>query len=380
MVVILKKIQFLITIILSVILFTFCTNDTTSNQNIEIEAPTNLTATLLQDSISNDFIKLCWLDNSSNEEVFKIQRKTGPYRFYQDIGTVGENNTTFSDYNFEINTQYFYRVYAYRQGIQSNYSNETEIMIFVDVTPPLRPELIQHLGDTGDIENDSLGVVIDTLNYYTTDGLENNGIDAIPTPPGSERIKIQWKHLLDTDIDYVEFYRFTLEDYYSGNESTKIDSVSIPNIDEYTDDFENIASPVYKHWFYFMKAADTSGNWTISDTVCYQIIDSPYLISPDYSEIFSCIYDVTFNWQHDPTVTSYRLLLFDENYNLLWSYDLVSNQEMPIDYPANAPNLESQVIYWRVDTFGQTIIEEINGKYYTIYAGSESEWRILYIQ
>ncbi len=375
-----KKIIFLLTIIPIVFLFTFCTNDTTSNQNDEIAAPTNLTAALLQDSISNNFIKLCWLDNSSNEEVFKIQRKTGSYRFYQDIGTVGENNTTFSDYDIEINTQYFYRVYAYKQGIQSNYSNETEIMIFADVTPPLKPHLISHLGDTRDIFCDSLGIIIDTFNYHSTDGMENNGIDAIPTPPGSERIKIQWERLLDTDIDYVKIYRIRFEDIFAGNDATKIDSISSPNIDEYTDDFENISSPVFNHWFYFMKVVDTSGNFTVSDTVCYQIIDSPYLISPNHSEIFSSIYDVTFNWQHDPTVTSYRLLLFDVDYNLMWSYELVSNQEMPIDYPANAPNLESQAIYWRVDTFGQTITEEINGKYYTIYAGSESEFRVLYIQ
>ncbi len=253
-----------------------------------------------------------------------------------------------------------------------------------DFIPPLKPELIQHLGDTGDIENDSLGVVIDTLNYHTTNGLENNGIDAVPAPPNSEKIKIQWEHLLDTDIDYIELYRFNLNDVNSNKDITnivKIDSISSPSTDEFTDNFEFIDSPVYNSWFYFMKAVDTSGNWSISDTVCYQIIDSPYLISPESYQDFNNIYEVNFNWDNDIIAQSYRILLCDENYNLIWSYNLASNEELPITYPANAPNIESQYIHWRVDAFDQTLEDiEINGNFYTIYAGSESEWRTIYIQ
>ena len=65
-----------------------------------------------------------------------------------------------------------------------------------DFTPPIKPILIHHLGDSGDFEKDSLGVVLDTLDYHTSDGSENNGIDAVPAPPGSEKIKFQWEHLL----------------------------------------------------------------------------------------------------------------------------------------------------------------------------------------
>jgi len=247
-----------------------------------------------------------------------------------------------------------------------------------DITPPIKPELIQHLGDTGDIENDSLGVVIDTLNYHTSDGLENNGIDAVPAPPGSEKIKFQWEHLLDSDIDYIKIYRIWLEDVLAGNSATKIDSISSPNIDEYVDDFVDI-SPIDKTWFYYMIAFDTSGNSTISDTVCYNIIDSPALITPTSETTVTNIYDVLFNWGYDEFKT-YRILFFDANYNLLWSYDLASNEDIPINYPQDAPSLESQTIYWRIDVFGQVQNEIINDKNYTVFSGSESEWRILYIQ
>ena len=78
----------------------------------------------------------------------------------------------------------------------------------VDSTPPEPPELIPHLGDTGDI------ILGDTLNYYDTNDneLENNGIDAVS---GGDWMQIQWHHLVDSDIDYLEIYRFSALDYYN---------------------------------------------------------------------------------------------------------------------------------------------------------------------
>ncbi len=248
-----------------------------------------------------------------------------------------------------------------------------------DSNPPLKPNLIEHLGDTGDIVNDDQGFIIDTLNYHATDGRENNGIDAVPAPPSSEKIKIQWELLLDSDIDYIKIFRIRLEDIYNGNNASLLDSISSPNIVEFTDDFE-LVSPTNIDWFYYMKVFDTSGNSSISDTVCYRVIESPALNIPLSGITVTNIYDVIFDWGYDETVVSYRILFFDENYNLLWKYDLASNEEMPLNYPPDAPNLAPQTIYWRVDAFGQIQDEEINGKIYTIYSGSESELRTLDIQ
>lgn len=76
-------------------------------------APTVLKAYVLNESS----IKLTWLDNSNNEESFKIQRKRSrdPNSTYNQVGTVGENVTVFvdSDLPTSPDSAYCYRVFAY---------------------------------------------------------------------------------------------------------------------------------------------------------------------------------------------------------------------------------------------------------------------------
>jgi titin len=83
-------------------------------------APSGLTAT----TISNTQINLAWTDNSSDENGFKIERKTGPAGTYAEIGAVGAEVTSFSNVSLSANTKYFYRVRAYNAGGNSPYSTE----------------------------------------------------------------------------------------------------------------------------------------------------------------------------------------------------------------------------------------------------------------
>lgn len=251
-----------------------------------------------------------------------------------------------------------------------------EDAISSDSTPPQKPHLIPHLGDTGDI------VVGDTLNYYDNNGFESNGIDAISE---ADWIQIQWEHLIDEDIDYVEIHRFSLEDYHD----------YIENIEQYGEDYEydtmihqmpyleqdyyidDSSSLVGFNWFYFIKAFDTSGNSTKSDTVCYRLINKPVLIFPG-----SGTYDLeelNFEWQPGTWIST-RLLLFDENYNLLWHYS-------PLDDPTGTNvvydgplDLEPQVVRWRIDAFEDEMIYSIEGKQYEMHSGSESFELVFYIQ
>lgn len=85
-------------------------------------APTNLTAT----AQSATQINLAWTDNSSDETVFRIQRKTDAGGTYADTSpaTVGTGVTTFNNTGLTASTTYFYRVRAENASGNSAWSNE----------------------------------------------------------------------------------------------------------------------------------------------------------------------------------------------------------------------------------------------------------------
>jgi len=82
-------------------------------------APLNLAAT----PVSTTQVNLSWSDNSTNEDGFKIERKTlqGTYAV---IGTLGAGVTKFNNTGLGANTQYFYRVCAFNSASNSLNSNE----------------------------------------------------------------------------------------------------------------------------------------------------------------------------------------------------------------------------------------------------------------
>ena len=86
-------------------------------------APTNLTGI----AISGTQINLSWTDNATNEAGYKVQRKTTGGSF-TDVGSTGNDMSTFSDLGLTNNTAYTYRVYAYNSvGNSLQYSNEITI-------------------------------------------------------------------------------------------------------------------------------------------------------------------------------------------------------------------------------------------------------------
>ena len=84
-------------------------------------APTNLVAT----GISTSQIDLAWVDNSTNETGFKVERKDSGSSVFVQIDTVGANITTYSDSGLAPNAIYTYRVRAYNlSSSDSAYTNE----------------------------------------------------------------------------------------------------------------------------------------------------------------------------------------------------------------------------------------------------------------
>jgi C1A family cysteine protease/predicted secreted protein len=83
-------------------------------------APTNLTAT----AVSRSQINLTWMDNSSNETGFKIERcKGSTCTNFSQIATAGANVAAYSNTGLSSNTTYRYRVRAYNASGNSAYSN-----------------------------------------------------------------------------------------------------------------------------------------------------------------------------------------------------------------------------------------------------------------
>jgi len=215
----------------------------------------------------------------------------------------------------------------------------------VDTTPPSKPILYPHLGDTGDgwaYINEG-----QTDSIYVTD--YNNGIDAVPT---GNKIRIQWEHMLDKDLKIIRIFRFARD-----NQVTKIDSIA-PNYEEYEDQLVNVGDlpAIETEWNYYIQAVDLAGNYSTSDTVSYRLIEKPVLISP-VDDALLANSNITFRWNKGRDVEKYRLLVFDDMQAYLWHRDLdISLEENIIELDYNSSTaLPSGTYYWRVDAFRDRI-------------------------
>ncbi len=98
-------------------------------------APSSLAATVA----SSSQINLAWIDNSTNETGFKIERKTGSGGTYAQIATVGANVTSYSNTGLSASTTYYYRVRSYNASGDSAYSNEAYATTQAAQTGPTAP-------------------------------------------------------------------------------------------------------------------------------------------------------------------------------------------------------------------------------------------------
>jgi hypothetical protein len=108
--------------------------------------PSGLTAS----PASSSQIDLGWIDASTNEDGFKVERCQGPVctNFVQ-IATVGAGVTSYSSTGLTASTVYQYRVRAYNVGGDSVYSNTASATTTAAITVPATPTNLMATGVSG---------------------------------------------------------------------------------------------------------------------------------------------------------------------------------------------------------------------------------------
>ena len=169
-------------------------------------APNNL----LTDSISSSleatrYVKLNWVDNSTNESGFKIERK-GLNDNFTEIATVKSNVTQYTDsVNLNPNYTYVYRIYSYNnKGNSLNYSNYDTIKTRIEILTGISygGGIVAYIFKQGD-----LGYVKGMIHGFISATIDQSA-------PQQKAIK--------TGFDFTCFSAWTYNDLLVGNTQTVI--------------------------------------------------------------------------------------------------------------------------------------------------------------
>ncbi len=149
-----------------------CSTNNNGTVTVVPLAPTNLTGAV----ISNTQINLSWTDNATNEEGYKIERKTGAGN-YAVVGSSSSNMTSFSDLGLSPSTSYTYRVYAYNSaGNSLQYSNELTLSTQDSIPSWLTNGLVAYYPFNGNANDESGNGNNGTVNGATLTS-DRNGIN-----------------------------------------------------------------------------------------------------------------------------------------------------------------------------------------------------------
>jgi len=138
-------------------------------------APSGLTAAV----VSSSQISIYWVDNSSDEEGFLVERKTGSMGTYAEIKSLGPNVTSFPDNGLSAGTTYYYRVRAYNAAGNSGYSNEDYAATSSGASATSPPVFILKWGSLGSTDgqfNEAGYMAIDSGNNLYVGDSQNNRV------------------------------------------------------------------------------------------------------------------------------------------------------------------------------------------------------------
>ncbi|GBD86616.1 hypothetical protein BMS3Abin03_00537 [bacterium BMS3Abin03] len=179
-------------------------------------APSNLTASVNQNPLS---VELNWMDNSTVEDGFVIEKETVVADVYEIVDTVSQNVTMYVDTNVAYFT-YNYRVKAYNVAGDSPYSNVAQVLVPVELT-----------SFTADVKEN--GVLIE----WTTATEKNNmGFEI------QRKTEDTWKTLdfikgkgTTTDITNYSFLDSFIEVSFSGSVEYRLKQIDFDGTFEYSE-------------------------------------------------------------------------------------------------------------------------------------------------
>lgn len=121
---------FFYSLLISIFFLNACKKPGQTEKEVLPVSPTELTISL----VSNTQSTLNWIDKSTNEAGFKVERKTGN-GIFGVIATTQADITTINDAGLTPNTTYTYRVYSFNNtGKSLSYTNEVTITTYIPPT------------------------------------------------------------------------------------------------------------------------------------------------------------------------------------------------------------------------------------------------------
>lgn len=184
--------------------FSLYSNETvTTTPDIPPSAPASLVAR----AVSQTHVRLTWLDTSTNETGFRVERKPGVNGAYSTIGEVGAGATAYDDFTVAARSTYYYRVQAYNAAGGSPYSNEA--VALTPDNPPLAPSNLE-----------ARAVSAQQVELIWTDNSDNEDGFWIERKAGAEepylriaRLAANVTNYTDTSVTPNTSYRYRVQAY-----------------------------------------------------------------------------------------------------------------------------------------------------------------------
>jgi hypothetical protein len=151
---------------------------TTATAPAAPEAPSGLVAA----AAGYSDIDLAWLDNSSDESGFYVERSIDGVDFYQ-VASLPSNAKNFRDANLSANTLYSYRVRAWNSVGNSAYSD------MASIATALAPASIDHVASA------DIAVVGAVSGNYTATFKDDGTLEAITEKASGGKPKTRYGHL-----------------------------------------------------------------------------------------------------------------------------------------------------------------------------------------
>ncbi len=183
-------------------------------------------------AVSAAQLTLTWQDQSSNEDGFRIERRTGTSGTFAQIAAVGRNVTTHTDSTVAVATSYCYRVSAYNGAGSSPASNvacgtPTGPTVTIAATTPIATEAGPTAGQFTVTRTGDLAAALSVS--YTVSGTATPGTDYVTLPgvatmaAGSPTGTITVTPINDTLVEGEETVVVTLDsssEYTTGSPSS----------------------------------------------------------------------------------------------------------------------------------------------------------------